>query len=190
MRLIENAESVLLSVRIHKENAHLLREDSSFWIVRPRVNALSVTGLGTLLSGAYIEMAPGITEKPRSFEADAPPSRPSALPDSTSCSSSRGKRARGHAADVGGMEAGKIEEVRSNPSTPHPVRRIHRATDDRLITENTRFWFNSGVAVDVSADGARLEFGTLETIASGGISFGVPEGQEARGAHLPGQHDL
>lgn len=183
MRLTENAASVLLSVRIHKENAHLLREDSSFWIVRPRVNALSVTGLGTLLSGAYIEMAPGITdEASRSFDGlDAPPSTPIGTPGlHIVLESSQGKRLHeGTPLMFGGMEAGKIEEVQFDPE-----RRRTRYDAfivqpyDRLITENTRFWFNSGVAVDVSADGARLEFGTLETIASGGISFGVPEGQE------------
>ncbi|HCH63964.1 MAG TPA: hypothetical protein DFR83_14255 [Deltaproteobacteria bacterium] len=183
MQLSEGAESVLLSVRIHKENAHLLREDSSFWIVRPRVNALSVTGLGTLLSGAYIEMAPGLLDKAaRTFEGlDAPPSTPIGTPGlHIVLESSEGKRLHeGTPLMFGGMEAGKIEDVQFDPE-----RRRTRYDAfivqpyDRLITENTRFWFNSGVAVDVSADGARLEFGTLETIASGGVSFGVPEGQE------------
>ena len=185
MHLAENAESVLLSVRIHQENAHLLREDSTFWIVRPRVNALSVTGLGTLLSGAYIEMAPGIEDKiKRDFDGftglDAPPATPVGTPGlHLMLESNAGKHLReGTPLMFGGMEAGKIEDVKFDPEE----RRTRYgafivAPYDQLITDNTRFWFNSGVAVEVTADGARLEFETLETIAVGGISFGVPEGQ-------------
>ena len=187
MSLSEDAESVILSTRIHKENAHLLREDSTFWIVRPRVNALSVSGLGTLLSGAYIEMSPGVADPipRRHFEGfdglDAPPQTPIGTPGiHLTLESSAGKHLdAGTPLMFGGMEAGKIEDVQFDLE-----RRRTRydafivAPYDHLITSNTRFWFNSGVAVEVTADGARLEFETLETIAAGGISFGVPEGTE------------
>src|SRR5271163_2655113 len=33
--------------------------NSRLWIVRPRVSAAGISGLGTLVSGAYIEMDPG-----------------------------------------------------------------------------------------------------------------------------------
>lgn len=182
MRLSDNAQSVILSVRIHKESEHLLHKDSKFWIVRPRVSLLGVTGLGTLLSGAYIEMEPGSKDADRRrFKGlDAPPETPSGTPGLhliLESDSSKHLHA-GTPVMFGGMNAGKIEDVDFDPQT----RRIqYRAfivdPYDRLITENTRFWFNSGVAANISADGLRLEFGTLETIAEGGISFGVPEGQ-------------
>ena len=37
----------------------LAREGSQFWIVEPRVSVGQVTGLETLLSGSYIQVAPG-----------------------------------------------------------------------------------------------------------------------------------
>ena len=48
---------------------NLLVTDTRFWIVRPRIGAAGVSGLGTLLSGAYIGMDAGrnATEK-REFE--------------------------------------------------------------------------------------------------------------------------
>jgi len=187
MSLSDDAETVILSARIREENAHLLRLDSSFWIVRPRVNALSVSGLGTLLSGAYIEMSPGVGEgiPRRNFDGfdglNAPPETPIGTPGlHLTLESTAGKHLEeGTTLMFGGMEAGKIEDVQFDLE-----RRRTRydafivAPYDQLITSNTRFWFNSGVAVEVTSEGARLEFETLETIASGGISFGVPEGKE------------
>ena len=42
-----------------------LVEDTQFWVVRPRISGANVTGLGTLISGAYIGMEIGIfTGKP------------------------------------------------------------------------------------------------------------------------------
>lgn len=187
MGLSEDAQTVVLAVRIHKEHEHLLHEDSTFWVVRPRVNALNVSGLGTLLSGAYIEMEPGDGDPVdrrigQGFDGlDAPPETPIGTPGiHITLESSAGKHLdAGTPLMYRGLEAGKIEDVRFDLDR----RRTHYdafvvAPYDQLITEHTRFWFNSGVSVDVTAEGARLEFETLETIAVGGISFGVPEGTD------------
>ena len=40
----------------------MLRQDSEFWMVRPRIGASGITGLETLLSGPYIELGPGKAE--------------------------------------------------------------------------------------------------------------------------------
>ncbi|STW08164.1 paraquat-inducible protein B [Klebsiella grimontii] len=37
----------------------LLHQDSVFWVVKPQVGREGISGLGTLLSGAYIELQPG-----------------------------------------------------------------------------------------------------------------------------------
>ena len=52
--LAEKADHVMLSVRIEKDAAHLLREDSKFWVVRPQIGMGGISGLGTLMSGAYL----------------------------------------------------------------------------------------------------------------------------------------
>lgn len=50
------------------------------------------------------------------------------------------------------------------------------APNDRLVTSNVRFWKDSGVAVDLTSAGMRVEMGSLATLFSGGVSFDVPEG--------------
>ncbi|MCK8242083.1 paraquat-inducible protein B, partial [Erwinia amylovora] len=50
---------------------------------------------------------------------------------------------------------------------------------DRLVTTNVRFWKDSGIAVDMSASGLRVEMGSLTTLFSGGVSFDIPDGWES-----------
>ena len=182
VRLAEDARSVLLSVRVHKESEYLLHEDSKFWVVRPRIQPGGVSGLDTLLSGAYIEMEPGKSPAlSRQFEGlNSPPETSSEVEGMrlTLDNSTNKTLQAGAPILFGGMPAGRVEDINFDVG-----RRITNYTVfidapyDSLITDNTRFWFNSGWAADISASGVRLEVGTLETIVTGGLSFGVPEGQ-------------
>ena len=52
------------------------------------------------------------------------------------------------------------------------------APNDRLVTSNVRFWKDSGIAVDLTSAGMRVEMGSLTTLFGGGVSFDVPEGQD------------
>ncbi len=72
VRLGDDLESVVVTASLEKEAEPLLREKTQFWVVRPRIGKAGVSGLGTLLSGAYIQLAPGEgVEGTRSF--DGPP---------------------------------------------------------------------------------------------------------------------
>ena len=57
-------QTVLVSADLSKDAASLLKADTQFWIVRPRIGVGSVSGLDTLLSGVYIGMKTG-TATPR-----------------------------------------------------------------------------------------------------------------------------
>jgi paraquat-inducible protein B len=52
------------------------------------------------------------------------------------------------------------------------------APNDRLVTSNVRFWKDSGIAVDLTSAGMRVEMGSLSTLFGGGVSFDVPEGTD------------
>src|SRR5260370_11469433 len=52
-------QTVVVTADLSKDAASLLREDTQFWIVRPRIGVGSVSGLDTLLSGVYIGMKTG-----------------------------------------------------------------------------------------------------------------------------------
>jgi paraquat-inducible protein B len=44
------------------------------------------------------------------------------------------------------------------------------------VTSNVRFWKDSGIAVDLTSAGMRVEMGSLTTLFGGGVSFDIPEG--------------
>ena len=182
VRLSDDDNHVILDVRIQQENAGLLREDTSFWVVRPRVGPGGVSGLSTLLSGSYIEMSPGTSdESAREFEGlEAPPLTPIGTPGLFVTLDSSGNKALEAGGPIlfHGLQVGRIEYVHFNSEERTTYYNAFvEAPYDRLITANTQFWFSSGINMEISADGARFEVPPLTTLIDGGVAFDVPTGQ-------------
>ena len=181
LRLSEDAEKVVLSVRIYDHAKQLLHEDSQFWVVRPRIGAAGISGLSTLLSGAYIELSPGSEEDlaDNFVGLDTPPVTPLGTPGLHVTLNSAGNQAlhEGDPVLFQGIEVGKIEFAYfDNQKRRSYYNAFIAAPHDELVTENTRFWFNSGLSVDLSADGIRFDMASLPTVLEGGVAFDVPQG--------------
>ena len=75
VKLSEDLTHVIVTARMAVDTEDLLRQDSQLWVVKPRIERQGISGLSTLLSGSYIELLPGKSEKRRSrFSVlDAPP---------------------------------------------------------------------------------------------------------------------
>lgn len=182
LSLADDAERVVLTVRMQKQNVDLLRQDTKFWVVRPRVGPGGISGLSTLLSGAYIEMSPGTAaESAIRFEGlESPPVTPVGEPGLFVTLDSDGNRAldEGDPILFNGLQVGTIEFVHFNSQERRTYYNAFiEAPFDRLITTNTQFWFSSGVSVELSTDGIRIDFANLSTFIAGGVSFDVPAGQ-------------
>ena len=65
--LTNDLQRVTVRARMNKKAKTELREGTQFWIESARITAGGVSGLGTLLSGAYIGMRPGPGEPQRDF---------------------------------------------------------------------------------------------------------------------------
>ncbi|MDX1405900.1 MAG: intermembrane transport protein PqiB [Woeseiaceae bacterium] len=181
LKLSEDAEQVMLSVRIYKNAEHLLREDSRFWVVRPRIGVGGISGLNTLLSGAYIELSPGSSEElaDNFVGLERPPVTPLGTPGLHVTLDSAGGQAlrAGDPVVFQGIEVGRIENTFfDNQKRRSFYNAFIVAPYDELVTENTRFWFNSGLSAELSADGVRIDIGSLETVLGGGVAFDVPDG--------------
>ena len=59
VQLSEDLSKVLIKARMDPGIEALLNEDSQLWVVKPTIGRGGVSGLNTLLSGAYIELQPG-----------------------------------------------------------------------------------------------------------------------------------
>lgn len=181
LRLSEDAERVVLSVRIYEHAEHLLRQDSQFWVVRPRIGVGGISGLSTLLSGAYIELSPG-SEAHLAYRfvgLERPPVTPPGTPGLHVTLNSAGDQSlrEGDPVLFQGIEVGRIEfAFFDNQKRRSYYNAFIVAPYDQLITENTRFWFNSGLSIELSADGFRFDMASLATVLAGGVAFDVPEG--------------
>lgn len=184
VRLGEDLESVIATVKLEREALPMLREDTEFWVVTARVGVGNISGLDTLLSGAYIQLAPGTgAEGTRSFVAlEDPPLTP------TDAEGLRLKLVSDRAASVStgdsvlysGYKVGRVESERFDPQT----RKVHYvifidAPFHTLVNSAVRFWDVSGVSISAGADGFNVDTGSLDTILLGGVTFDVPEGVQA-----------
>ena len=55
----EDLSGVVVTAEMKKEATPHLTESTRFWVVRPRLGLREISGLGTLVSGAFIEIDPG-----------------------------------------------------------------------------------------------------------------------------------
>ncbi|MCB1853474.1 MAG: intermembrane transport protein PqiB [Pseudomonadales bacterium] len=186
--LSESMENVLVTVKLDRAATDMLREDTRFWVVTARIGAGAITGLGTILSGAYIQIDPGSgKEGARNFTGlEVPPLTPADAPGVRLVlySEDAGSVSAGDAIVYHGFKVGRIESV-SFDSKDKQVRydAFVDAPYNDLVTTSTRFWNVSGISVDASAAGIRVSTGSLDTILLGGVAFdtlpGLPPGDKA-----------
>lgn len=178
--LNRNLDGVLVKARIDPGAAHLLRESTLFWVVRPRVDTAGITGLETLVSGAYIELRPGNGPegKLKYTGLEQPPVTPPGTPGIRLSIFSKA----GHSLSVGdsvtyhGHNVGRIEQATFEAAQGVMHYDIFvRAPFDELVSSGSRFWNVSGIDITTSTEGVKIRTGSLDTLLTGGIAFDVPD---------------
>jgi paraquat-inducible protein B len=179
----DDLESVIVTARIERSAALLLREDTQFWVVRARIGTGGVSGLGTVLSGGYLELAPGVGDKgQRSFAGlEVPPVTPAGTPGVhlRLVSEQAGSVSAGDPIYYKGYRVGRIESTEFDVGTQE-VRysAFIDAPFDDLVTTATRFWNVSGISFSATAEGISLNTGSLQSLLFGGVAFDLPGDME------------
>ncbi|GAA0304161.1 MlaD family protein [Rhodovulum strictum] len=173
----EGLGKVLVGVRLDRDVADFVDDDAQFWVVRPEVTPRGVSGLETVLSGTFIE---GIwDDTPGGFVQRHDASTTAPLNREGRPALRLRLRAAGSAALTAeapivyrGIEVGRIgrAEVSEDGATVE-AEAIIFAPHDRLISSATRFWDTSGFRFSLGPGGARLDFDSLASLVSGGITF-------------------
>lgn len=172
---------VELQVRVKPQHLHLIREDSRFWVEKPRIQGASVSGLNTLISGAFLQLDPGLgKEGTRKFTGlETPPTTPRSV---------EGLRLTLATKEPGPVDIGTgiyyqetlIGRVESRAfdldsrSVAFGIFIEHPYRD--LITQNAIFWRSSGIKLEVGAEGFQVDLPSMDALVAGRISVGVPEG--------------
>lgn len=186
IELADDLQSVVAGVRIDPESEDLLRRGSRFWVVKPRVSASTISGLGTLITGAYIELEPGDGPPPvHHFDGlEEPPVTSANVPGLrlTLVADDAGSLTAGSPIYYRGFEVGRVER-RTLDIDNRRIRFDVFIQEDysALVREGTCFWNTSGIDVTAGADGFKLSTPSFQAMLSGGASFAVPKGGKAGG---------
>ncbi|MCG6904932.1 MAG: MlaD family protein [Rhodobacter sp.] len=170
-------ERVDVSVRLDKDIADYIDNDAVFWVVRPEVTTQGVTGLDTVLSGVFIEglwnTTPDGLVPYHNGLSDGPLLR---VGESGLLITMRaqGTAVLAEASPIlfKGIKVGRMGKPKlSDDGTDALSEAIIYAPHDKLISSATRFWDTSGFSFKIGAGGAELDFSSLASLVSGGVTF-------------------
>jgi paraquat-inducible protein B len=191
--LAADLRTVLVTIAMAKFAQPMLVSGTRFWIVRPRLGASGVSGLGTLLSGAYVGMDVGTSREPmREFAGlEAPPvvAGGAAGRQFVLDSPDLGSLSVGAPAFFHHIQVGRISSLALN-SDGHGVTLtlFVDAPYDRFVGDDTRFWHASGVDVAFDSNGVHMQTESLTTILAGGVAFEAPAASIASAPAPPDAH--
>jgi paraquat-inducible protein B len=181
--LSKDHSRVLIDVQLTKEASDFAVKDTRFWVVRPRVAASGVTGLGTLLSGAYIGVDAGkATEEETHFVGLESP--PAVTGDQ------KGRQFTLHGDSLGSIDIGspiyyrrvQVGQVAGfsldKDGTGVTMQVFVNAPYDQYVGTNSRWWHASGVDLRLDSSGFKLNTQSLATVVLGGIAFQTPPNQQ------------
>jgi paraquat-inducible protein B len=166
--------------------ADFLRTGTTFWIVKPRIGVGGVSGLGTLLSGAYIGLAPGEGEAARTFTGlEDPPPISSNVPgrEFVLTASSLGSVSAGAPIYYRGIDIGQVLGYKLNADERGlDITIFVKEPFHELIRTTSRFWNASGIDLMTGASGIDLHIASLQALLIGGIEVDTPVGLESAAA--------
>jgi len=181
VKLRDDRKGVVVGVRLDRSAASFAVEDTAFWVVRTRIGVGGVTGLGTLLSGAYIGTDAGVSTAARAefkgleappFVLRGEPGRIFVLRSFDLGSLDVGSPVFYRRTHVGRVVGYTLDAERDELA----VRVFIEAPYQQLVGENTRFWNASGIDLTINASGLTLNTQTLASVLAGGIAFENPAG--------------
>lgn len=192
VRFNADLSRVLVTAELVKEAGPYLTENTRFWVVRPRVTASGVSGLGTIFSGAYIGMDPGKEgESARKFEGlEIPPVVTTGMPgrDFLLKATTLGSLDIGAPVYYRQIQMGQVIGYELDQKGQFLTIKIFiNAPHHKLVSKNTRFWNASGIDLRLDAGGIKLNTESLVSIMMGGIAFDTPTSLEAGGPADAGQ---
>ncbi|RQR37609.1 MCE family protein [Burkholderia sp. Bp9143] len=184
VRALRGQAGVRVDVRLNADAHALASAGARFWIVRPRVGPDGISGLDTVLSGAYIAAAlGGGAGVPRATFAglDAPPGD----------EDGGGRRYTLRAASLGTVGIGspvyhrraRVGQVTGYALDPDghgvSIAVFVAAPFDRYVDTDARWWQAGGVGLRLDADGMQLGTASLAALFAGGLAFAAPAGRTA-----------
>ncbi len=189
VNISQDLSNVIATAEFSRQAEPHLTENTRFWVVRPRVGLGGISGLETLVSGAYIAIDPRPGPSARTFTGlEKPPGVTTTeagaqfqLRADALGSSSPGAPILYYDIPVGRILNYELEENGEGVLIDIFIQAPHH-----LRVQNTsRFWQLSGFELSLGAEGLDVKMDSLASLLSGGIAFDTPP--TAGGASEPSQ---
>lgn len=180
INLASDRSRVTATVALNASASAFSSEDTQFWVVRPRIGAQGISGVDTLLSGAFIGADPGRSEKTRRDFTGLETPPPITY-------GQKGRRFNLHTDDLGSLDIGSPVYYRriqvgqvisyrlSDDGKGIDVQIFINSPNDKFVTDDSRFWNASGVDVALGAGGLKVNTQSMAAILSGGVAFVEPK---------------
>lgn len=170
----EELDEVEVRISMDTRMADALRTGTRFWIVEPSLEG----GVGNLIAGTHIAIAPGDGDRTRSFQGlEHPPIVGAPGPGRVFVIEAQdaGEAAIGTPVRFRGMTVGRVLGAEFDPR--RDLSAIHIFVLERYATyvrETTRFWRTGGLSVSLGGGGLSLG-GSLPSLLSPSFAFYTPE---------------
>ncbi|MZH13394.1 MAG: MCE family protein [Nitrospinae bacterium] len=178
----------ILTVDFIQGSEKFLRRSTRFWVVKPQLSLRGASGLGTLISGAYIEIEPGPGAPQLHFVGLE--KQPVVKSDEqgkkiTLVTQNLGSVDTGSPVYYQGLPAGEVlgYELGNDRKSTY-IHVFIKDPFDQLIRGNTNFWNVSGINVSMDADGFKVQTESIQSMIYGGIAFETPETLEQAGTDI------
>jgi paraquat-inducible protein B len=178
VQLTKDAQQVEVEARLDESAASLACEGSQFWVVRPEVGSGGLSGLETIVSGAYIQIQPGNGKRQKKFTGlDHPPIiKPNAdgveivvtTPELRTLST-------GAPIFYRGIVVGTVWYFELNDDSS--AVNVHLLIDSNfapLVRTDSKFWNAGGLNVDLKFFHVDISAQSFKSLLVGGIAFATP----------------
>lgn len=176
--LSDDAKHATVKIRLRSQADSVAREGSFFWIVRPQLSLGTVSGLGTLVTGPYIEVLPGDGAPKTEFKGTETSPRvidPRGLHVVLHTKEGNSLHA-GVPVYYRGIEVGSVQSTRlSSLATSVEIHCVIRRRYAPLVRSDSKFWNITGLDVRLGLfRGAEVNIESMKTLLIGGIAFATP----------------
>ena len=177
--LSDDQSHVVVTAEMRSEAEPLLRADTKFWVVRPRLEFSGISGLSTLVSGAYIGILPGGGARgARDFTGLQNPPPAQGLVGGTSYTLTTERQP--FLSDTApvyyhGVKVGEVtEQTLSDKDGSVAIKIFIYEPHNVLIRPGSQFWTSAGFEASLGSQGLQIETESLQTLLSGAIVFDTP----------------
>ncbi len=178
VHISQDLSHVVVTAELSKQAEPHITENVQFWVVRPRLGLGGISGLETLVSGAYIAMDPRPGPPARTFTGLEKP------PGVTR--EDEGAQFQLHAENLGSSSPGApvfyhdiqvgrvLDYVLDKDGEGVFIDIFIQAPHHQRVRDTSRFWQLSGFEVSLGAEGLDVKMESLSSLLTGGIAFDTP----------------